>query len=163
MTNQTQARSALRRWGRATRAWMVAGGLGLTLGVGAVMPAMPQQIVVIGDDRGGLVGARAELIDRLRAVAARVEIRGNVCYSACTMYLGAGDVCVSPTTVFGFHGPTRNGQTLAPESFDHWTGVMARHYSTPLRTWFMTIARYEQSGVMELPGTELIRIGYAAC
>lgn len=124
---------------------------------------MAQQVIVIGNDQGGYVGARAGIVDRIRTLGARVEIRGNICYSACTMYLGAGNVCVSPATIFGFHGPSRNGQALDQSDFDHWTRVMARYYALPLRQWYMDTARYERTRVTELTGAELIRLGYSAC
>jgi hypothetical protein len=122
-----------------------------------------QQVIVIGNDQGGYVGERAGIVDRIRALGTRVEIRGAICYSACTMYLGAGNVCITPATRFGFHGPSRHGQALDPAGFDHWSGVMARYYALPLRQWYMTTARYERTQVAELSGAELIRLGYPAC
>jgi hypothetical protein len=130
---------------------------------GSGMSAAAQRVVVIGDDRGGYVGERAQLVASLRADAARVEIRGSICFSACTMYLGAGDVCVSPETRFGFHGPSRFGQALSTLEFEHWSEVMARHYAEPLRQWFMEGPRYESRTLIEVSGAELIRLGYAAC
>jgi hypothetical protein len=138
------------------------------VGIALILSCMPgfvlaQQVIVIGNDHGGYVGERAGIVDRIRALGTRVEIRGNICYSACTMYLGAGNVCVSPATTFGFHAPSRHGQALAPEDFEHWTGVMARFYAQPLRQWYMTTARYDRTRVTELSGAELIRLGYQAC
>lgn len=121
-------------------------------------------ILVVGDDRGGMVGARAQEIEGLRQARIRVEIRGSICLSACTMYLGAGDVCVSPATTFGFHGPTRNGQPLDPAEFEHWTAVMARYYAPWLRDWFMEGPRYRfGTNYVGLTGADLIRAGYPAC
>jgi hypothetical protein len=120
-------------------------------------------ITIIGNDRGGLVGERAQVVDSLRASGQRIEIRGTLCYSACTMYLGAGDVCVSPQTTFGFHGPSRNGTPLSPDRFEHWSLVMARYYNEPLRQWFMAEGRYAQQDVYRLSGQQLIDLGYAQC
>jgi hypothetical protein len=152
--------------GFSWRSLLAAHGLSLVLALApgvTAAPAAAQQVIVIGDDRGGLVGERARLVDRIRDARARVEIRGNICYSACTMYLGAENLCISPATTFGFHAPTRNGRPLEADSFEHWTNVMARHYSAPLRAWYLSTARYQESGVMELSGADLIRIGYPAC
>lgn len=137
-------------------------GIAMVLAVWA-QAATAQQVIVVGNDRGGLVGERAQLVDRIRAANARVEITGNICYSACTMYLGAGNVCISPATTFGFHGPTRNGRSLAPADFDRWSAVMARYYAPPLRDWYMQSARFELSGVVRLSGAQLLQLGYAAC
>lgn len=131
-----------------------------------VLPSVvgAQQTIVIGNDRGGLVGERTRRIEAIRAAGQRVEIRGAICYSACTLYLGAGDVCVSPGTVFGFHGPTRDGQPLTPESFDHWTGIMALYYNQPLGQWFMSDARYAgRNEIRRLSGDQLIQLGYRSC
>lgn len=122
-----------------------------------------QGVTIIGNDRGGLVGERARIVDSFRAGGERIEIRGNLCYSACTMYLGAGDVCVSPDTTFGFHGPSRNGTPLAPASFDHWSRVMARYYNEPLRQWFMSEGRHTRTDVYRLSGRQIINLGYAQC
>lgn len=136
--------------------------VGIVLAV-APLAAVAQQVIRIGDDYGGLVAERARIVDQIRAAHARVEIRGNICFSACTMYLGAGDVCVLPGTTFGFHGPMRNGQALSPHDLDHWSAVMARYYSEPLRTWYMANARYRTWDAAELTGADLIRLGYPAC
>lgn len=126
--------------------------------------AQPAAVLIVGDDRGGLVGARAQEIEGLRRARVRVEIRGSICLSACTMYLGAGDVCVSPRTTFGFHGPTRDGRPLDADDFEHWTAVMARHYAPWLRDWFMQGPRYRLGAdYVRLTGAELIRLGYPAC
>ena len=144
------------------------GGLALAVALAiAPLGAVAQQsfgnVVVVGNDRGGYVGQRATEIDWLRAQGSRVEIRGNICYSTCTMYLGAGDVCVSPATTFGFHGPSRNGSPLPPQQFDHWSQVMARYYPAGLREWFMATGRYEQTGLYRISGSELIRMGLPSC
>jgi hypothetical protein len=130
---------------------------------GLTASAQQQSPLIIGNDRGGGVGERARLVDSLQASGQRIEIRGNLCYSACTMYLGAGNICVSPDTVFGFHGPTRNGQPLPTESFDHWSRIMARYYNEPLGNWFMSEARYLRSDVYRLTGSQLIELGYPSC
>lgn len=133
------------------------------LGAGAGVTEAQQTPIVIGNDRGGYVGARASEIDSIRSTGSRVEIRGNICYSSCTMYLGAGNVCVNPATTFGFHGPSANGVPLPPDRFEHWSEVMARHYREPLRSWFMTSARYETTTALMISGEQLIGMGYDSC
>ena len=134
------------------------------LGLSAVAQAADaQQVIVIGNDHGGGINTRARIVDQIRAARARVEIRGDICYSACTMYLGAGDVCVSPRTTFGFHGPTRNGRALDPAAAERWSAVMARYYPDPLRQWFMNTGRFSTTGVYQISGAEIMRYGYRAC
>ncbi|MGZ9809151.1 hypothetical protein ACXN5S_01680 [Pseudoroseicyclus sp. H15] len=119
--------------------------------------------LVVGNDRGGLVDTRARFVRQLMASGQRVEIRGNICYSACTLYLGASDVCVSPSTSFGFHGPSSYGAPLPPQMFEHWSNVMAQFYREPLRSWFMQDARYLRISMRHISGQELIRMGYRSC
>ena len=133
------------------------------VGVSAPAVAQQQRLIVVGNDRGGPIGARADEISRIRAYGERVEIRGRICYSACTMYLGAGNVCVSPDTTFGFHGPSDWGREISSERFDHWSEVMSRHYNQPLRDWFMAEGRFRQSDIYQISGREIINLGYAQC
>jgi hypothetical protein len=142
--------------------------LTFTLTLALALSTTPQtvaakQIIVIGNDRGGLIGARARILDSINTARAQVEIRGGICYSACTMYLGAENVCVSPATVFGFHGPSRGGRALPVSEFEHWSNVMANYYPDGLRQWFMQTARYSGSSVMQVSGAALIKAGYASC
>ena len=118
---------------------------------------------IVRNDRGGIVGERVEEIRRLKATGQRVEIQGNICLSSCTMYLGAGDVCVNPDTRFGFHGPSYYGQPLAPEYFEYWSEVIAEYYPKPVRDWFMEKARHRLNGYYTIKGTELIRLGMRSC
>jgi hypothetical protein len=133
-----------------------------TIGTG---PAQAQQggTFVVGNDRGGPIGDRADEIARLTAYGIKVEIRGNICYSSCTMYLGAGNVCISPSTTFGFHGPSDWGRPLQSAEFDRWSEIMARFYNPPLRQIFMTEARYRQVNLYRLTGEQISAMGYAVC
>lgn len=153
------------------RAWMDYALRGVVLStavIGAISvsdtPARAESggIMVVRSDRGGLIGQRTREIGLLRATGQRVELRGT-CLSACTMYLSLPNVCVSPSATFGFHGPTRDGKKLPKQEFDHWSEMMARNYREPLRSWFMSKARYRISGYFELGGTELIQMGYPSC
>ena len=135
---------------------------GLIMG-GAEAFAQPREVKIVGNDRGGLVGARAVEITALNARGGRVELRGRICYSSCTMYLGADDVCILPETTFGFHGPSRHGAVLNPSQFEHWSQVMAAHYQPPLHDWFLTTARYDINRIFRISGAQLIALGYTPC
>ena len=140
----------------------------LVFGMALGLPAMASAQVsypplVVGNDRGGLVDTRARFVRQLATTGQRVEIRGNICYSACTLYLGAPNVCVSPSTSFGFHGPSSYGAPLAPQVFEHWSNVMAEFYREPLRSWFMRDARYLRINMRFMSGQELIRMGFQSC
>lgn len=146
------------------RAWSLlsVACLAMVSGIGVERAEAQARPLVIRSDPGGLLGVRSKEIRRLRASGARVELRGT-CNSACTLYLGLANVCVDRRASFGFHGPSRYGKALPPAQFEHWSAVMADSYKEPLRSWFMTTARYEISGHIRLSGAELIRLGYAEC
>lgn len=129
-----------------------------------VVPVAAQtaNAIIVRSDRGGYIGQRDRQISALRAQGTRVELQGT-CLSSCTMYLSLPNVCISPKAVFGFHGPSRNGEALSPTDFDRWSQVMARHYREPIRSWFMNEARYTVSGYYRLSGSQLISMGYPSC
>ena len=127
--------------------------------------AMAGNALIIHDDRGGGVVERAQAIERYRQSGIRVEIRGNFCMSACTMYLGLENTCVRPETVFGFHGPSSSvyGVALSPASFERWSRVMAAHYPEPLRAWFLSKGRHRTVGFHRYDGAALIELGIERC
>lgn len=118
---------------------------------------------VIHNDRGGVVGARVQEINQIQMRQQRVEIRGKVCLSTCTMYLGAGDVCVHPDTKFGFHGPSYYGRPLKPRQFEYWSQVIASYYPEQLRGWYLNTGRYKAEGYYTMTGAQLIRLGITQC
>jgi hypothetical protein len=128
-------------------------------------PAVAQKhaTFVIHNDRGGPIGERLLVITHANTNHTRIELRGRICYSSCTLYLGADDLCISPDTIFGFHGPSRHGRALPPNEFEHWSQLMAAQYRTPLRIWFLNSARHRITGYHRLTGTQLIEIGYPSC
>lgn len=151
-------------WGHRLRisAMAVAVALiGLTPFEGA--EAAQRATFVVGNDRGGYLADRLLEIENLHRNRTPVEIRGRVCYSTCTMFLGLANTCVDPKTTFGFHGPSRSGRKLAPDQFDYFSRVMADYYPTQLKDWFLAKGRYRISGVYKMKGAELIAMGVPAC
>ena len=150
---------------RAAARAMAALALAATVGTAARADYLflaASKTMVVTSDRGGYLTQRSDQISRLRAAGDRVELRGT-CLSACTMYLSLPNVCVAPTAIFGFHGPSLNGVPLPPRDFDYWSEVMASNYNPPLRSWFMKKARYNTSGYYQVTGEQLIRLGYPTC
>ena len=140
-----------------------AAGRGETPGQTAAQ--MPGETLVVRNDRGGSVIERARRIRALRRAGTRVELRGEVCLSACTMYLGLPRTCVEPGTVFGFHGPSSRlyGIALKPDSFETWSTAMASYYPEPIRSWYLQTARQRIVGFYRIRGAELIAMGIARC
>lgn len=126
-------------------------------------PPAGQRVFIVHDDRGGVISERQHQIQSLTAQGTRIEIRGNVCLSSCTMYLGAPDVCVLPKTRFGFHGPSNHGRPLTSNQFEYWSQVIADHYPAPLDRWYMSTARHLTQGYYYLSGAQLITLGLTAC
>lgn len=126
-------------------------------------PAATSRVFVVHDDRGGVISERQRQIQYLIAQGTRIEIRGNLCLSSCTMYLGAPDVCVLPKTRFGFHGPSDHGRPLAPNQFEYWSQIIADHYPAPLDRWYLSTARHLTQGYYYLSGAQLITLGLPEC
>ena len=126
-----------------------------------VDPGLSQVPYVVRSDYGGSVQTRLRDISALRASGRKVEIRGDVCMSSCTMLLGLQNACVHPATTFGFHGPSRNGAPLDRSLFNQISWIIAGHYPADLRIWYITVARHTLTDVHTLKGAELIRMGAA--
>jgi hypothetical protein len=128
-------------------------------------PAIAQQAtnIVIGNDLGGVISTKANVVDRIRALRQSVRIKGPMCYSSCTMYLGSGDVCVEPNVTFGFHGPSSFGRPLQPQDFEYWSQIIANHYPAQLSNWFMTTGRHRINGYYKVSGAQLIKLGVRQC
>ncbi len=115
------------------------------------------------NDRGGVISERQKEIQTLAAKGARVEIRGAVCMSTCTMFLGSPELCISPNTRFGFHGPSDHGRPLTARQFDYWSKIIASYYPKTLARWYLSTARHRTNGYFNLSGKQLIRMGIPAC
>lgn len=136
--------------------------LGLLAGLATPILAAPGDPIVVRWDGGGMIGQRNSEIRNLRERGQRVELRG-ICLSACTMYLSLPNVCVAPSATLGFHGPTRGGKSLPEDEFEHWSKMMAKNYREPLRSWYMSEARYRTNGYFEIGGKQIIAMGYPSC
>lgn len=123
--------------------------------------SVPTTPYVVRTDYGGSVQKRLTDIRALRIAQRRVEIRGNMCLSSCTMLLGLQNTCVHPKTTFGFHGPSRQGQPLSKPLFDHVSHIIASHYPPVIRTWYMRVARHTLTDMHTITGAELIKLGAA--
>lgn len=137
--------------------------VGLALAVLQPHAVAAQQIYVVRSDHGGYLHERLAELRNLQRSGVRVEIRGQVCYSTCTMFLGLPGTCIDPGTTFGFHGPSRNGQRLTQKDFDYFSQVIANHYPEPLRAWFMAEGRNQISGIHKVKGSKIIDMGVPAC
>lgn len=119
--------------------------------------------LVVKNDIGGPLRARVSAFAQLQVTSRPVRIIGHICYSTCTLYVGLPETCISPETVFGFHGPSSFGKPLDPDSFERASRLIAAHYPEPLRTWYLKTARHEISGLFKVKGSVLINLGIAQC
>jgi hypothetical protein len=136
---------------------MIAAGLTLS-------PASAQSVIRISNDPGGSLPARMQELQRLRSNGQKIEIRRGYCNSACTLYLGLPDTCVSESARFGFHGPqlATRGLKMLPKDFERWSRTMADHYPSQLRGWFLQKGRYSKD-VVTIKGAQLIQMGVPRC
>lgn len=88
---------------------------------------------------------------------APVRIMGT-CSSACTMLLGAPDVCLSRQARLRFHGPSDfQGRPLYPVLHHAWAQRMASFYPGALGDWFMARAAHLRGAqFIQLRGAHLI-------
>lgn len=127
-------------------------------------PVAAQSALIVNNDLGGSVQERLSVIAALRNQGRRVEIRGQ-CASACTMYLGLPNTCVSRASRLGFHGPQSQyyGISLPPDEFEYWSRIMASNYPAPIAQWFMAQARETTLGLVTISGAQAIKMGAHAC
>jgi hypothetical protein len=114
----------------------------------------PAEAYTISNDPGGSVD--------LYAMAAAltmepIRIVGR-CESACTEYLGARDVCVSPNARFMFHA----AHNLDGSRNEQGVRIMLASYPPSLREWL-----YARGGLTAEPidasGSDLIALGLPPC
>jgi len=75
-------------------------------------------VVIVGNDYGGVLIPRLANLQAIKLRGATVEIRGDICASACTLYLGLETTCIIPKTKFGFHGPSQHGKPLPQADYE---------------------------------------------
>ena len=138
-------------------------GLPGSEGIMARAETMSAAPLVVQNDRGGDLRERLDQLHQLRRSGRPVEIRGRVCFSTCTLFIGLPQTCISPRTTFGFHGPSSFGRPLSPEVFERASGVIADHYPSKLRRWYLETGRYRIRTLYRIPGTRLVEMGVRAC
>lgn len=116
--------------------------------------------LVVTNDAGGFVAARVARVAALGDREVRIE---GYCASACSMYLGARNVCVTRDATIGIHGPSFFGMPLPAAEFEYWSKVIAGYYPPAIAEWFMETARYRTVGLYTLAGAEVIRHGVREC
>ena len=120
-----------------------------------------EKSLYVGYDEGGVIGERAKEIQRLNKEGKQIIIGKNAfCLSACTMYLGADNVCVEPDAYLGFHGAT--AKTEADSLY--WTKFVASYYPPKLREWFYNSGASELKVAWKgLSGSEVADMGVSLC
>ena len=119
--------------------------------------------LVTTNDRGGLLRDRLRQLVVLRQQDRTVQIRGRICLSTCTLLISLPNTCVSPSTTFGFHGPSSYGRPLDPETFNRASEIIADHYPPALRNWYMETGRFRINTMYRISGKTLINLGVRAC
>jgi hypothetical protein len=142
---------------------LIAAAVSLLFGPPPAAVAVDGPAYVVVNDHGGDVQTRIKEIRFVANHYSRVEIKGNVCLSSCTMFLGLPQTCVHPNTKFGFHGPTDHGRPLSKDRFDYWSKKIAEHFPPTLERWYMSKARFLQKGYYCLTGEQLIQMGIHRC
>jgi hypothetical protein len=127
-------------------------------------PRMRGARLLIRDHPGGFVMGTIVDVQDVNVLGLPVRIEGRYCHSACTYFLGARDVCVSPDTLFGFHRPERpvGEPPLSEAELRAAIMLAAGHYRGGLRDWWLTRGS-RSDRLLHLTGRDLIRFGYRTC
>jgi len=108
----------------------------------------------ISHDDGGWIPSYQETIARLNQQGKLVVLDGY-CASACTMFLGADNVCIMPDTQFEFHGSL----SWDGKGKDYWDNELSKYYPTELRRWFYESNAYKLQGLARiLPTDDVVRL-----
>jgi ATP-dependent protease ClpP protease subunit len=114
-----------------------------------------QSTRVIQRDNGGSV--EKYLMDTSLATLRGDSIRiVGWCASACTLYLGVGNTCVTRNATFAFHAPrggTRSQNIQATE-------LLAKRLPAPLGRWYLdNAAHLTGQRYLVLTGEEIVQMG----
>lgn len=144
-----------------------------TLAIGLSLPSAPTNAqtqislqltpMVVLNDRGGLLHEKLRQLRQLRRSNQPVRITGAICYSTCTLYLGLPQTCVSPNTIFGFHGPSSYGRALSPKLFERTSRLVASQYPRGLKQWYLNTGRFKIGSLYKMKGSQIINMGVRAC
>lgn len=102
--------------------------------------------------RGGDARVFTQHVIELERAKTQVRVLLPSCGSACTIYLIANDVCISPDTKFNFHGPADTDTVLSTgergltqKRIDDVTRVVANNYELRrpgLGRWYLKEAAH---------------------
>lgn len=126
-------------------------------------PNQSDNTLIVTNDLGGSVRKRFYQIKKLIEQGTKIEIRDGYCFSACTMYIGLRNTCVTSGAQFGFHGPHNFPARLSPERFEEWSVFISHFYPDPIRKWYLEIGRTTVYGYYEVSGADLIQLGVKDC
>ena len=109
-------------------------------------------------DLGGNIGDRLGEMHTMRGV----KIDGT-CASACTLYLGLPETCLTKRAKLGFHGPNLpSGRKMPKVAFEGWTKAMAEKYPPAIARWFMAEARYSDD-LIYIKADQAVKLGARMC
>lgn len=114
---------------------------------------------IVHYDEGGSIPQRlAELYEFQSRNISVIVPSGSVCMSACTLYLGLPNTCVSPNSTFKFHGPIGAGNKR-----EATVKIVSSKYPPKLREWYYDSGAYKSVLYKTLSGQELIGMGVKKC
>ena len=109
-------------------------------------------------DGGGRVGDYLALVSEANLSGAKTEISG-VCASACTMKLGARNVCIHSDAQLWFHAARNpNGAVNALGTL-----IMMQEYPNAIRAWAKNSGALVSTRFSTMSGAEAIALGVSNC
>ncbi len=109
-------------------------------------------------DGGGRVGDYLDLVSAANASGSRIEI-GGVCASACTMKLGARNVCVRADAQLWFHAARNDDGRVNGLG----TALMESEYPWRVRSWASRTGALFSTRFTVMSGAEAIALGVPNC
>lgn len=127
-------------------------------------PRMKNARVIVREHPGGSLGGTIADVEDIGMPDLPVRIVGRYCHSACTLFLGAKDLCISPETRFGFHQPRKRPGTrkITEKQIFFSVELMGSYYKPGLRDWWLNEGSRSKR-LVYLDGRDLVKFGYRAC
>ncbi|OUD08143.1 hypothetical protein BVC71_15160 [Marivivens niveibacter] len=128
----------------------------LLMFIGGLAQAAPN-VRVIRNDPGGNVNEYLMNVSMAVLTGETIRIDGW-CASACTLYLGSTNTCVTRSANFGFHAP--RGGSAADNR--HAAQVISTRLPAPLGQWYLQNAAFLPADQhVTLSGRQLVQMGAA--
>jgi hypothetical protein len=150
------------------RIFVAAPGVAISLSL-----ALAQGVADVQADHGGAIRDYVRFVEQTYHTHQLLEIRGR-CYSACTIELGAENVCIAEDAILFFHSANvsldaydsgNDAEALVTLRYIVAAGNrdMLKHYPPRIRRWVQQRHALTKVDFTPMSGREAIRLGVKEC